>query len=78
MEKETGLIEIELNHTKTLLKSCEKALSDRDEEAQKLYSEEEVINLLENYDREFKIETFAYTKPCTFTVKEWFEKFKKQ
>lgn len=42
------------------------------------YSEEEVLKLLKDYDRLFKLDTFAYTKPCTFTVKEWFEQFKKK
>jgi hypothetical protein len=34
-----GLMEIELNHTKTLLASCEKALKDRDKQAERMYSE---------------------------------------
>ena len=38
------------------------------------YSEEEVLSILEDYDREFKLNTFAYTVPCRFTVREWFEK----
>jgi len=33
-----GLMEIELNHTKTLLTSCEKALEDRDKQAERMYS----------------------------------------
>jgi len=37
-----GLLEIELNHTKTLLASCEKALENRDNQADRMYSEEEV------------------------------------
>jgi len=48
------------------------------EESEKhLYSEEEVLKLLEDYDREFKLDTFAYTNPCSFTVKEWFNQYKK-
>jgi len=43
----------------------------------KQYTEKEVLNLLENYDRELKLNTFAYTKPCTYTVAEWFDKNKK-
>jgi hypothetical protein len=39
-----GLMEIELNHTKTLLASCEKALEDRDKQAERMYSEEDMIN----------------------------------
>jgi len=42
------------------------------------YSEREVLEILENYDREFKLDTFAYTNTCSFTVKEWFEKSKKK
>jgi hypothetical protein len=41
-----GLMEIELNHTKTLLASCEKALENRDNQAKKMYSEEEVELIL--------------------------------
>jgi hypothetical protein len=37
-----GLMEIELNHTKTLLASCEKALEDRDKKAERRYSEEDM------------------------------------
>lgn len=43
---------------------------------QKMYSEEEVLMILNDYDREFKINTFAYTKPCSL-VEEWFSKIKK-
>jgi hypothetical protein len=42
------------------------------------YSEREVLEILENYDREFKLDTFAYTNTCSFTVKEWFEQNKKK
>jgi hypothetical protein len=41
-----------------------------------MYNEKEILSILENYDNEFKLDTFAYTKACTFTVKEWFNKFK--
>jgi len=41
-----GLMEIELRHTKTLLASCEKALEDRDKQAERMYSEEEVRKML--------------------------------
>jgi hypothetical protein len=37
-----GLMEIELRHTKTLLASCEKALEDRDKQADRMYSEEDL------------------------------------
>lgn len=45
---------------------------------EQMYSEEEVLEMLEDYDREFKLDTFAYTNPCSFTVKEWFETVKKK
>jgi hypothetical protein len=48
------------------------------EKQQQGYSEEEVLEILEDYDREFKLDTFAYTNPCSFTVKEWFEQIKKK
>lgn len=44
----------------------------------KSYSESEVLTILEDYDRTFKLDTFAYTQPCKYTVKEWFDKNKKQ
>jgi hypothetical protein len=37
-----GLMEIELRHTKTLLASCEKALENRDNQAERMYSEEDL------------------------------------
>ena len=43
-----SLMEIELNHTKTLLESCEKALEDRDKKAQRMYSEDDVDELVNN------------------------------
>lgn len=43
----------------------------------KTYSENEVFDILENYDRELKLDTFAYTKPCDYTVTDWFNKNKK-
>jgi hypothetical protein len=50
--KRIGLMEIELNHTKRLLASCEKALEDRDNKFQGMYGEEEVRELILkfNYD----------------------------
>ena len=42
-----------------------------------VYTEQEVLRLLENYDREFKLDTHAYRKPCNYLVSEWFEKNKK-
>ena len=67
-----GLIEIELNHTKTLLASCEKALENRDLQAKRMYSEEEVKKLIVD---------FLFTKRIgreVGSVKEWFEKHKKK
>jgi hypothetical protein len=61
-----GLMEIELRHTKTLLASCEKALEDRDKQAEKMYSEEEVLELL-------KKSHFVEQN-----IEDWFEQFKKK
>jgi hypothetical protein len=66
-----GLMEIELNHTKTLLASCEKALEDRDKKAERRYSEEEVIQILINY-------LHYLTTNDGRTSEEWFEQFKKK
>ena len=46
-------------------------------EETELYTEKEVLRMLNNYDREFKLDTFAYTKPCKYTVEDWFERNKK-
>ncbi len=35
------------------------------------WTREEVEELIKNYDREFKLDTVAYTKPCSFTINEW-------
>jgi len=61
-----GLMEIELNHTKTLLASCEKALENRDNQAQRMYSEEEVKEILMKTDRFLRAD-----------LDLWFEQFKK-
>jgi hypothetical protein len=73
-----GLMEIELNHTKTLLASCEKALEDRDKQAERGYSEEEVKSA-------FKIGfNIGYGSPVSeLDLKQqhcdrWFEKHKKK
>lgn len=55
-----------------------KVFKHQQEQDKKMYSEEEVLEMLEDYDREFKLDTFAYTNPCSFTVKEWFETVKKK
>jgi hypothetical protein len=66
-----GLMEIELNHTKTLLASCEKALEDREKKAERMYSEEEVLKLL-----------IIFSDNRTFLKKDvainWFEQNKKK
>jgi len=43
----------------------------------KNYTEEEVLAMLKDYDRQFKLDTHAYTKACQYTVEDWFEKHKK-
>ena len=68
-----GLMEIELNHTKTLLASCEKALENRGNQAKRMYSEEEVLVLLHS--------RMTYTLGEDYkevTTIEWFEQFKKK
>jgi hypothetical protein len=70
-----GLMEIELRHTKTLLASCEKALEDRDKQAERMYSEEEVLTILKS-DKEFIVKELKGLSPFK-NEKEWFEHFKK-
>ncbi len=38
------------------------------------FNRNELLDMLEKYDREFKIDSFAYTKPVNYTVKDWLEK----
>lgn len=38
------------------------------------FSRKKVLEILKDYDREFKLDTHAYTKACSFTVEEWFNK----
>jgi hypothetical protein len=71
-----GLMEIELNHTKTLLASCEKALENRDLQAERMYSEEEVRELFNQYKQEFSI--YRNLQILNVRFEEWFEKFKKK
>jgi len=73
-----GLMEIELRHTKTLLASCEKALEDRDKQAERMYSEEELKSA-------FKIGfNIGYGSPVSeLDLKQqhcdrWFKQFKKK
>jgi hypothetical protein len=75
-----GLMEIELNHTKTLLASCEKALEDRDKKVKRMYSEEEVGDLFKKYQYDLaqwvlRMEDDINGKPMPI---EWFEQFKKK
>jgi hypothetical protein len=69
-----GLMEIELRHTKTLLASCEKALEDRDKQAERSYSEED-MNEYADYCWSFSNDN-RYKSPLS--PKEWFEQFKKK
>ena len=78
MEKEQnleiGLLKIELKHTKTLLASCEKALEDRDNQAEKMYSEEDMHKAYcagSDFLCWLKDEQY-------YMFKKWFEKFKKE
>jgi hypothetical protein len=64
-----GLMEIELNHTKTLLASCEKALENRDNQAQRMYSEEEVKHI---------ISEALQSALVTVDLEQWFKQFKKK
>jgi len=70
-QKQNGLMEIELNHTKTLLASCEKALEDRDKQAERMYSEEEVYDILIKHTEDL-------LAGKRILLNEWFEQFKKK
>jgi hypothetical protein len=75
-------MEIELNHTKTLLASCEKALENRDNQAERMYSEEDIQSAWEdgrNGETEW-IGSYPFFKKVfkNKNFKEWFEKFKKK
>jgi hypothetical protein len=71
-----GLMEIELRHTKTLLASCEKALEDRDKQAERMYSEEEVLTILKSH-KEFIVKELKGLSSFK-NEKVWFEQFKKK
>ena len=74
-----GLMEIELRHTKTLLASCEKALEDRDKQAGRMYSEEEVYKLLLKHQSDYRSYVRnSYPLTWSFNIKDWFEQFKKK
>lgn len=64
-----SLMEIELNHTKTLLESCEKALEDRDKKADTMYSD------MQEY-AEFCIECDRKQIPLLL-AQDWYEHYKK-
>jgi hypothetical protein len=51
--KELGLLKIELNHTKTLLASCEKALENRGKQIENTPSKGVILKLLEYVKRNF-------------------------
>jgi hypothetical protein len=71
-----GLMEIELNHIKTLLASCEKALENRDNQAKRMYSEEEVRNIIFKFSSDF--DTKRNIEITLEEQKQWFEQFKKE
>jgi hypothetical protein len=68
-----GLMEIELNHTKTLLASCEKALENRDNQAKRMYSEEDLKLILQLFVKDTR-----GNSPWVDADDEWFEQFKKK
>ena len=70
-----GLMEIELRHTKTLLTSCEKALEDRDKQAERMYSEED---MKEAFRVGFNVGYNDEESPSYLTFEKWFEQFKKK
>jgi hypothetical protein len=73
-----GLMEIELKHTKTLLESCEKALEDRDNKIERMYSEEEVIELLTARCKHFGTTMTPFRELLLKQDLEWFEENKKK
>ena len=73
-----SLMEIELNHTKTLLESCEKALDDRDKKAQRMYSKEEVLEHLNHLIMMSSSELDKFTDDEEMVTIKWFEQFKKE
>jgi hypothetical protein len=78
-----GLMEIELNHTKTLLASCEKALENRDNQAERMYSEDDmkqfafecVANFLSNNCNKVEMELVNVIMD---RLNSQFEQFKKK
>ena len=64
--------ELRLKHKKALLDNCEKCLEMRIKQAEKMYNEEEVYNILLNYQSNYP---YANNE---IGLKKWFEKFKKK
>lgn len=57
-------IELKLRHDNTVIVSPVKDS----------WTREEVFELLDKYDREFKLDSHAYTKPVDYTVLDWFNR----
>jgi hypothetical protein len=82
-----GLMEIELNHTKTLLASCEKALENRDNQAERMYSKEDMQSAIQ-FGKDIRSEKsfindnfgspFIDYEDSTTEIIKWFEQFKKK
>jgi hypothetical protein len=76
-----GLLEIELEHTKRLLESCEKALEDRDKQIKSKHSEEEVEIIISKLMNEVHCGDICYGENIIdFKVspRQWFEQYKKK
>jgi hypothetical protein len=76
-----GLMEIELNHIKTLLASCEKALENRDNQAKRMYSEEEVEIIIQKLMNDVHCGDLCYGDNVIdfkMSPRQWFEQFKKK
>ncbi len=41
---------------------------------QEIFTRAELLTYLEKYDREFKLDSFAYTQAVNYTVEDWFNK----
>jgi hypothetical protein len=73
-----GLMEIELRHTKTLLASCEKALEDRDKQADRMYSEANKIMKFLDTEKELKLSDAKTIERIKWYFETYFEQFKKK
>ncbi len=58
-----------LSTIKTLEESIRREKSTKDN-----YTKQDILNIIYEYDIQLKLDTFAYTKSCSFTVKEWWNK----